>query len=136
MTAIDTIRAYSANELATRAGCASPDSPASEGAQFLTTLRTTFLEALDYREITPGGDNVDAILERAEGAADTYTHTRWQEFVDLAAYTEDYDEYNFAGEPTTDLFELAGYGLTAIARRLLEALTAELTAGDNGTSPA
>ena len=58
----------------------------------------------------------------ADDAPSIYTHQRWQEFVDLAAYLEDPSEY---GIDLTDSERYAGVCLYMIAERLVRALVDE-----------
>lgn len=108
---------HNAWSLAVAAECASPDTLESPGAAFLLSVQDA---VNDYDECPDD----DAIHEIADGAPDVYTHKRWQEFVDLAAYSEDLSEW---GPIDPDDLEraVAGVALYQIAERLARALIEE-----------
>lgn len=114
LAALAELNAY---HLADMAGCACPDSHESAGAKMLHHVRDGMIEALDYGtpdEIRDGS----ALHEIADGAPDVYTHTRWAEFVDLAAHQEEPE----LGAWPEDLTDAAGIALYQIADRLAGAL--------------
>lgn len=124
MTTLDDIRAMSANELAHLAECGSPDSPTSPGAAFLASVRDSLVENIEKGYLDPD-DPSDLVHEIADDAPDVYTHTRWLEFVDLAAYQEYPTEFEPGGPDLKDpdyLFDLPGRCLYVIADRLCHAL--------------
>lgn len=99
----------------------------SPGARFLRSVEDAVYEladrvgAIDTDTINDDG----SVHEIADAAPDVYTHTRWQEFTDLAAWQEDISEY---GEIDGDDLErsVAGVALYMIAERLAWALLEEL----------
>lgn len=105
-------------ELARLADCVSPDSATSPGASFLDGVRRAVLDAVAY-----GQDRDDSIPEIADGAPSVYTHGRWQEFLDLAAYQEDPREL---ADGFKDMTDSAHACLYLIAERLASALWDEL----------
>lgn len=114
------IKGLSAYELASMAGAGTPDSAESAGALFLTGVRDAVVEAAEYGRF--GGDVGDVAHEIADGAPDVYTHARWRQFVDLAAYQEECE----TGEWPAFLTDAAGVALYQVAYRLVVALAAEL----------
>ena len=120
---IEDIEKLNAYELADMADCATPDSNRSPGAMFLTSVRDNFIEALKNGEATE-----DNLHEIADNAPDVYTHPRWAEFVDLAAYNEEIEGYVSGSSTMTDR---AGVALYLIAERLLTALVRETETEEN-----
>ena len=131
----DEWRTTSAYALAREADCGSPDSDESAGARMLYSVRDAVLEACEYRNVATvrevemlREDGTDH--ELADAGPDIYTHTRWAEFVDLAAYQEDVSEH----DTRDSLTELAGVALYMICERLvavmLESLEAYLSDSD------
>jgi hypothetical protein len=140
------IEEMNAYHLAEAVGCATPDTPESPGAVFLTSVRDRVLEAIgdvDDDDLVKLGDALeDTRHEIADNAPDVYTATRWAEFTDLGAYREDLSDIGFSavGAPTidgaTDLTAAAGTALYSIAERLVSwlvdyAQTELATAVDN-----
>lgn len=121
MSKIQDLNAYFLSGMADAAG---PDSPESAGALFLIHVRDAVVEAVNAGRI--GADSAEDISdvahEIADSAPDVYTHTRWQEFVDLAAHQEEPE----LGEWPDDLTDAAGVALYQIAYRLVVALVEEL----------
>lgn len=139
-----TFRDLSTWHLANLAGCGSPDRPdgigvsppadlstvdPSPGAKFLRSVADDTAERIAYhfagddpRQYDPA-DLADMLAEElaevADGAPSVYTHTRWEQFTDLAAWNEDTAEY---GVPEDDLTASAGVALYVIAERLALAL--------------
>lgn len=111
-------------ELARMADCGSPDSLESPGARFLESVRDAVAEAA---EGNPENDDwSEEAAQIADDAPDVYTHQRWLEFVDLAAYQEDPTEL---GE-ISDMTAAAGICLYIIAERLAFALFELAAEGD------
>lgn len=145
MSDLQDIREYNAFHLADRAECGEPssivregdiDSANSPGADFLDSVRTDFLEAVEYSMGTdntaPSADDIrtavaalqeDGAHEIADGAVPVYTHEMWRTFVDVAAWQED-DEYGDGWGD--DLTKAAMRALYQIANRLVLALASEL----------
>jgi len=123
---VDDIRKLSAYELAGMAGCATPDTPESAGAVFLTSVRD---DVADRWEFNSGSISDTDRHEIADDAPAVYNPARWAEFVDLAAYRE---EPEFDQWPN-DLTDAAGVALYQIAERLVSALTDELSESDDDT---
>jgi hypothetical protein len=140
----ETIEQRTTWQLAGLAECATPDAhdgrgfsadqdqtpcDGSAGARFLRHVEDAVREAVeeygvgDTDECTEDGTPwADIVAELADGSPDVYTFTRWQEFVDLAAWQEDASEY---GADVTDMTEQAGVCLYIIAQRLAWNLLAE-----------
>ena len=111
------------------ADCGSPDSLDSAGMAFLTSVRDAVVEAIENGAFDPTDDSRDndngEVHEIADAAPDVYTHTRWKEFVDLAAYLEEPE----MGEWPDDLTDMAGVALYQIAERLVYGLLSEWREG-------
>lgn len=118
---LDEIRELNAFQLAADdlAGCGTPDSSESAGATLLFDVRNGFV---DYVTAHPGvtADNArDAVFYIVDGAVSIYTHTKWQQFIDLQAYQEEPE----SGEDwPADLDKASDYALAQIADRLAYAL--------------
>lgn len=116
-------------DLASMVGCGQPSEGRtrrrrkwSPGAVMLASVRDSVVEAIRGGQITPenyGSYGMDVMAEIADGAPDVYTHGRWLEFVDLAAYQEEPDA---VGEWPDSLTDAAGIALYQIAERLCVAL--------------
>jgi hypothetical protein len=85
---------YNAHQLAYRADCASPDSPDSHGAQYLTLVRDSIVEAYRYNIEHGNTFDRDDIHDIVDGCVPVYTHNLWETFVDLGAYSVDVDHYS------------------------------------------
>lgn len=120
MTIVDEIRDMSVYELATMAGCGSPDSSSSPGGRFLDCVRDNIVQAIDEGRITLSDHNDRGqISEISDDAPSVYTHGRWEQFLDLGAYSEDCE---ISDAWPNDLTEAAGMALYQIADRLGYAL--------------
>ena len=116
-----TVATYSANRLAHLAGCASPDSAESAGAEYLLAVRNNVVEA--YRYIFDHGDRFDLehLHEAVDSAVPIYsTHHLWSVFVDLAAYQTDVEDMS----PSLDNYP--GVALYTVGMALGEALCDEM----------
>lgn len=124
------IRDLTAFELAGMAGCGTPDSSESAGARLLAGVRDAVVEAAEAGRLgaESAEDAIDVAHGIADAAPDVYTHTRWQEFLDLCAYQE---EPEIDGEWPANLTDAAAVALYQIARRLAEALLTELDDEDD-----
>jgi hypothetical protein len=109
-----TTTTHTAFALSNMAGCGCPDAIDSPGAQFLLGVQEMVNDRDERDE--------DAIHEIADSAPDVYTYTRWQEFVDVAAWNEDLDDL---GGSTGDMTQDAGVALYLIASRLAARLFEE-----------
>ena len=121
-TNLDAVATYSVNMLAHRAGCASPDSAESAGAEYLLAVRDNVVEAYRY-SIGHGGrfDREEDLHEAVDGAVPIYsTHHLWSAFVDLAAYQTDVEDMS------PSLADSAGVALYTVGMALGEALCDEL----------
>lgn len=107
---------YNAYELANMADVAGPDGPSSPGAEWLENVASVANDILVDHD--RADDYPDDITEAADQTVPTYTHERWQVFVDLAAYNEDVTELG----PVDDLTTAAGVALYMIAERLIRAI--------------
>lgn len=134
MLTLDEMRELSAWQLAQFAECATPDTSESPGAEMLTSVRDALAERIDWvRESGDSDTSLSAIVatlqddgslsEIADGAPNVYTHKRWSQFLDLAAYSE---QPEISDAWSTDLTEAAGQALYQIADRLVNALASEL----------
>ena len=124
---LDEIKELHAYQLARLAECGGPNTSGSPGAVFLEGVRDDLIERLGYEtpdEIRDG----DGAHEIADAAPDVYTARCWAEFADLAAWTEDPSEY---GSDGSDMTNMAGACLYAIAHRLVLALLGELGDDDD-----
>lgn len=110
--------------LARLAGCGDPDSSESAGALFLTGIRDVVVDEYDPED----PDSDERWHEAADSAISVYTHSRWQQFVDLQAYAEDPTELGFDG---TDMLEGAAACLYLIGYRLASLLWEELNEAAN-----
>lgn len=123
---------YTVWQLAHLADCGSPDDLDSAGAIFLRSVASAADEIIDtYREEKTPEDRYDydsEIHQAADNAPDVYTHQRWLEFVDLAAYQENLDDL---GGTSGDMERDAGVALYIIAERLLHALVEAAGPFDN-----
>lgn len=119
------IRDMSAYWLANVAGCMCPDATDSAGAEFLLRVRDDIVELLDDETVNLDAldriDNNGAIHEIADNAPSVYTHTCWQQFVDLGAYQEEPE----TGEWPEDLTRAAMIALYQVAQNLCYAVIAE-----------
>lgn len=122
--AITSLNVY---ELASLAECGSPDEGRSRfrrswshGARFLNDVRDEVVLAIREGRITETDRDDNGQIHRiADEAPDTYTHARWMEFIDLAAYQEEPDDI---GEWPDSLTDCAGIALYQVAERLCNAL--------------
>ena len=124
--AIDTINNLSAYGLASMADVASPDALGSPGAQFLTSVRDSLAEWVEYVLDTYDVQSLpetaqDNAFEQVDACVPVYTRQIWQTFVDLCAYHDESDG-EFDGGTMT---EKASYVLAHIAERLFVALAEE-----------
>ena len=115
--------------LASDAGVAGPDSLTSPGADWLRLVYGSALEIAEQirdndwtvSAMIEDGDALGLVAESADSVVPIYTHNLWEIFVDLAAYTENVDEY----EPQ-DMTQRTSIALYLIARRLLETTLDEI----------
>jgi hypothetical protein len=111
---------FTAFRLANEAGVSCPDNENSPGADFLLNVQEALIEALDNGvgvDLTDeSGKLDDIIINVADEAPSIYTHQRFRELIDLAAYGEDLEEL---GTPERfDLHDTTGACLFIVARRL------------------
>ena len=131
--AIDTINNLSAYGLTNMADVASPDALDSPGAQFLTSVRDSFLEWANY-DRADNSDAVGTLTERAQDAAweqvdscvPVYTHDVWRTFVDLCAYADEDAQEALTSAENVTFGAMATLG--RIAERLFVALAEEYVA--------
>lgn len=111
--------APTAYALARLAECGDPAHSASEGADFLTGIRTAVAESLAYQLAENPGSDLDDLDDTLHEIADTavpiYTHQMWATFADLAAWQEDPSEI---GADVSDMAQAASACLYLIGRRL------------------
>jgi len=129
-TVLARIKSYTAHQLSGDADCASPDSPTSAGAHFLTNVRDNVVERVEGFDAddlealrSEVGTVQDVVSEIADEAPNVYTYTLWCQFVDLAAYNEDPTELGADG---SDMEQSARVCLYMIAERLAQALFTEI----------
>lgn len=125
MSKLAEIKDLNAYQLQGIAECGDPDGQESEGALFLLRVRDAVVEKWEYAQAN--GEEVepsDLAHEVADDAPSVYTHTRWKQFVDLAAYQE---EPETSDEWPNDLTEAAAVALYQIAERLALAIIEDLT---------
>jgi hypothetical protein len=124
--------------LSSMAGCSTPDSPDSAGADLLNRVRTGFLEALDnYADLledVTAADDIRSTLDTAEhetadGAPSVMTYPKWQQFVDLEAYQVNAADY--LGGGIEDMGDAATTHLYVIGRVWFAALV-DMYADDLG----
>jgi hypothetical protein len=127
---ITRIKSYTAHQLSGDADCASPDSPTSAGAHFLTNVRDNVVERVEGFDAddlealrSEVGTVQDVVSEIADEAPNVYTYTLWAQFVDLAAYNEDPTELGANG---SDMEGSARVCLYLVAERLAQALFTEI----------
>jgi hypothetical protein len=129
-TALDEVKGLTVWALARRADVADPDKSEtneagerSPGAAFLDNVRSAFIEAVEEldvdAEVERYSDKLTDALDEAEFAAaddapSIFTHTLWQEFTDLAAWTVDIEGFG----PVTDMQAGARMALYETARNL------------------
>lgn len=125
------IRELNAYHLADLAGCATPDNSESAGAQMLASIRDALADHLDSYGAGIEPDDLDddgSLHEIADAGPNVYTFTKWQQFVDLAAWQEDPSEL---GSDGSDMDSAASVCLFIIAERLVAALVEEATTDDD-----
>jgi hypothetical protein len=122
------IKGLSAYALAQLAECASPDSPASDGAVLLTGARDSFVENVKFYadDIDESFKYGDIITEISTEMPDTYTNTLWKEFIDLCGYSEDFSEWFQDGFPHNDMEEIPRTGLRMILERMMQRFVEQL----------
>jgi hypothetical protein len=108
--------AFSPFILSDMAGCFSPDSSTSSGAEFLTNIQ----DAVNDHDSNDNEFDSDIVSEIADSIVPTYTHELWTTFVDLGAYTENVSIDNSDGDSR------AKVALYIIAERLLNSLIQEM----------
>jgi hypothetical protein len=104
------------------ADCGSPDNHESPGARLLIATRDAFLEYVATKPDATGEDVRDDVSDIAADLVSVYTHERWQQFADLAAYQEEPE----SGEWPQDLTAAAEVALYQIVERLVFALAQRL----------
>lgn len=117
-----------AYQLASLADVNSPDSLESAGAEFLSRVRNSVIESLEYVVSEHADyDLLDVVAtvrddghEIADGAPSIYTFERFKQFTDLAAWQEDISELSDGS--AANMEALAGIALYVIAERLVDAL--------------
>lgn len=126
--ALRDIKDRNAYHLTDSADCGSPDMRDSEGAAFLIGVRDSVIDSWESNDDLGIVTEIDAwrdvITEIASDAPSVYTHTVWQQFVDLAAYHEDISDYGAVDGD--NLESVANSALYIIAERLADALFSEL----------
>lgn len=132
-----TATTYTVWQLARMAGCADPDSLDTAGAHFLNHVADLVDDAIRWEREQEGRTLAEAVQDVAEdgrheiadGSVPIGTYGRWRAFCDLAAWEEDFTEWNHLG--TTDMTEQAALALYAIADRLVSALCEDWPTDDH-----
>lgn len=111
------IRDYSAFALSDNdlADCGSPDARDSEGAKLLDRTRNAFLEWIDANPTATGDDIREDVGTIVADQVSVYTHTKWLQFTDLAAYNEEPE----AGEWPSSLDDAATTALYQVIERMV-----------------
>jgi hypothetical protein len=104
--------ALNAYELASMADCGIPRNSISDGADFLGSIRNSFLESFK-----DGTLDVDDLFLIVDENIPVWYSSLWASFVDLEGYSEEVSE---AG--THDMNGLASWALAEIGNRLVSAL--------------
>lgn len=111
---------WTMHDLVIAADTADPDSTRGElspGADMLDSVLVDVKDRVGYvddvDDLDPDGLGGDTIHEIADSAPSVYTYERWRQFVDLAAWDEDTNQFG-----DTDMTTRAGYALYEIAYRL------------------
>ncbi len=124
--------------LANDAGVAGPDSVTSPGADWLRLVYGSALEIAEQirdngwtvSAMIEDGDGLDLVTESADSVVPIYTHNLWEVFVDLAAYTEEIEDY----EIVDNLNHAASVALYLIAERLISVTLDEIAANEDETT--
>jgi hypothetical protein len=126
MSELDEILAMSAYDLAKMADVATPDNLDSPGAMFLHSVRTEVVEAWRDDRLARVEDDLDGDVIHliADEAPSVYTYRRFQELLDLAAFSEELESDLIGKEPT--MIDMAGLALYQIAERLAYALVEKI----------
>lgn len=108
-------------DMADYCGVSSPDSDSSPGADWLYRLHRAVSEAWESGQFAPnsGEDRTEVFSRIADDQVPTYTHNRWQAFMNLCLYNEEIDEFSEGIEvkDSTDLTNLAGIIFFEVAYR-------------------
>ena len=99
--------------------------PDGDGAQYLLSVVSSLLEAIDYE---PDEDRSDQVTEVANSCISVYTQQQWNTFHDLTAWSEDLDEI---GGATTDMTVNAVAAIYLIGCRLGHAVVEALENQDS-----
>lgn len=116
--ALDALREYSVNILAQMAECAAPDTFESPGAELLSRVRDAYIEQMESYSY----NEEDSPHQIADDAPSVYTHEKWLQFIDLAAYQEDLTEFDVN---LADLDNVGSVALYVICGRLVHRLHAD-----------
>ena len=114
--------------------CFTPDSVDpdnySAGAEFMDTVALSLIEAIEYARILPNeekcGDGEyreDVISEIAAGSVPVLTHEMWMAFVDLGAYSSEWDEADSYGDGS--MYNRAASRLIYVAEDAIRGVLAE-----------
>lgn len=123
------IRERTAYALAADLGCASPDTLESPGARFLCSVRDETLAAVE--EALADGKKPEEVItenrgfEISDSAPEVYDGPMWLEFVDLAAWQDQWYE-DTEIHPTQNMTARARIALYTIARTLVFQIVNEL----------
>jgi hypothetical protein len=101
--------------------CGTPDSSSSPGASLLIFVRDELVDYIEKNPTVAADELRDMQFELTDGAIDIATHSKWLQFVDLAAYQESPEMSETWGEFNT-LDKLADQALGQIVDRLFMAL--------------
>ena len=99
--------------------------PDGAGAQYLLSVVSSLLEAIDYE---PDEDRSDQAHYAADSNISVYTHEQWDTFHDLMAWSEDLDEI---GGATAVMTGNATAAIYLLGSRLAHSVVHYLDALDN-----
>ena len=114
------LSSYNGNQLAYHAGCPSPDSPDSPGAEYLAAVRDSIIEAYRYNIEHGNTFDSDDIHGIVDGCVPVYTHNLWETFTDLGAYSVDVEDM----QPTSNNYPTVA--LYVVGEALAQSLAGKL----------
>lgn len=120
-----TLETRNAYQLANLADVSSPDAPDSPGALMLLLVQSAVWELLRAESDSDADVLRDMVGQEIDGVAPSiYTHEKWQQFTDLAAWEEDLSEWVGPGSDY-DMDRLSNLALWQIGERLAYRLIEE-----------
>jgi hypothetical protein len=127
-TALAELAAAGIYELAHAGNIATPDDVTSPGAEYLDTVRSVVIEAV---EVNPNGalDEWEAYVTQVLDGCHylIYTHSTWRVFMDLRAYEDEAQDYAAdLGYDARDMTHAAAVVVLLMGERLASALLVDL----------